>query len=295
MSAQYGSEVKRMQHGFAARNGLFAAFLSRGGYTGIEQVFERPYGGFLSVWGNQKRDPPFDASVITKDLGRDWVLRDFCIKPYAAMAGLHPLADCIIEVRRALASWRLSSPVDAQLRQRCPDRLASLDKIKNVHMTFSDAIYGHGGFDCPPPPLAATTAQMCGKYVAAAVLLDGDFHMRQLSAACIDRPELFDLVERISTAHDPAFDAEGMLTSTRVVVTFTDGHVEEVYRRAAHGLDPPLTNAEIVDKFRTFCESVGVSPKRRDAIERLVLGLEDVADVAELVDLLSPEVKNPIA
>jgi aconitate decarboxylase len=35
MSAQYESEVKRMQHGFAARNGLLAALLARAGYIGI--------------------------------------------------------------------------------------------------------------------------------------------------------------------------------------------------------------------------------------------------------------------
>ena len=51
MSAQYESEVKRMQHGFAARNGLFAALLARSGYVGIKRVYEREYGGFLAMFG----------------------------------------------------------------------------------------------------------------------------------------------------------------------------------------------------------------------------------------------------
>jgi len=37
LMSQYESEVKRMQHGFAARNGLLGAFLARGGYVGIKQ------------------------------------------------------------------------------------------------------------------------------------------------------------------------------------------------------------------------------------------------------------------
>ncbi|UKZ81430.1 hypothetical protein TrVFT333_009202 [Trichoderma virens FT-333] len=46
MSAQFESEVKRMQHGFAARNGLLGAMLAQTGYVGIKRVFEREYGGF---------------------------------------------------------------------------------------------------------------------------------------------------------------------------------------------------------------------------------------------------------
>jgi aconitate decarboxylase len=41
MSAQFESMVKRMQHGFASRNGLYAAVLAARGYVGIKRVFER--------------------------------------------------------------------------------------------------------------------------------------------------------------------------------------------------------------------------------------------------------------
>src|SRR5271169_6598490 len=50
MSAQFESMVKRMQHGFAARNGLTAAALAAAGYVGIKRVFEREYGGWLSTF-----------------------------------------------------------------------------------------------------------------------------------------------------------------------------------------------------------------------------------------------------
>jgi 2-methylcitrate dehydratase PrpD len=41
MAAQYEAMSKRMQHGFAARNGFYAAALAAAGYTGIKAVFER--------------------------------------------------------------------------------------------------------------------------------------------------------------------------------------------------------------------------------------------------------------
>src|SRR6476620_589134 len=66
MAAQYEAMCKRMHHGFSARNGMYAAVLAEGGYTGIKRVFEREYGGFLSTFG-EGHDP--DASQITDGLG----------------------------------------------------------------------------------------------------------------------------------------------------------------------------------------------------------------------------------
>jgi aconitate decarboxylase len=41
MAAQYEAMCKRMHHGFSARNGLYAALLAAGGYTGIKRVHVR--------------------------------------------------------------------------------------------------------------------------------------------------------------------------------------------------------------------------------------------------------------
>jgi len=69
MAAQFGAMSKRMHHGIAARNGLYAALLARGGYTGIEGVFEQPYGGYLSTFG-EGHNP--DVTQITDELGERW-------------------------------------------------------------------------------------------------------------------------------------------------------------------------------------------------------------------------------
>jgi aconitate decarboxylase len=60
MSAQFGSRVKRMQHGFAVRNRLLAAYLAREGYTGIKEIFDLEYGGFLSTFSlGLQQEPRF--------------------------------------------------------------------------------------------------------------------------------------------------------------------------------------------------------------------------------------------
>ncbi|REM26109.1 MmgE/PrpD family protein, partial [Mycobacterium tuberculosis] len=94
MAAQYEAMCKRMHHGFSARNGLYAAVLAEGGYTGIKRVFEREYGGFLSTFG-EGHDP--DASKITEALGERWEVERIVIKPYAAMGGIHSPLDALFD------------------------------------------------------------------------------------------------------------------------------------------------------------------------------------------------------
>jgi 2-methylcitrate dehydratase PrpD len=55
MAAQYEAMSKRMHHGFAARNGFYAAGLAAANYTGIKRVFEREYGGFSAKATNPTR------------------------------------------------------------------------------------------------------------------------------------------------------------------------------------------------------------------------------------------------
>src|SRR6201999_3730652 len=90
MSAQFESMVKRMQHGFASRNGLTAAALAAGGYTGIKRVFERRYGGYLATFGQGHAT---DASAIYAGLGILWETERIAVKAYSCMGLLHAAID----------------------------------------------------------------------------------------------------------------------------------------------------------------------------------------------------------
>src|SRR6476660_4654793 len=94
MSAQFESMVKRMQHGFASRNGLTAAALAASGYVGIKRVFERPYGGWLAVFGEGHRTYPED---IYKGLGILWETERIAVKAYACMGLLHAAVGATLE------------------------------------------------------------------------------------------------------------------------------------------------------------------------------------------------------
>src|SRR6204780_2638016 len=96
MSAQFESMVKRMQHGFASRDGLTAAALAASGYVGIKRVFERKFGGWLSTFGDCHKTFP---SEIYAHLGTVWQTQVYSIKPYAAMGLLHAAIDAALELR----------------------------------------------------------------------------------------------------------------------------------------------------------------------------------------------------
>src|SRR5260370_21211681 len=93
LAGQFQAELKSVHHGFSARNGLYAAVLAQGGYTGITRVFDPPYPAFLAAFG-EGHDP--DASQIAAGLGSKWETERIVVKPYAAMGGIHAPPDTLV-------------------------------------------------------------------------------------------------------------------------------------------------------------------------------------------------------
>ena len=268
MAAQFGAMCKRMQHGFAARNGLLAAALAAGGYTGIKQVFERDYGGFLSTFG-EGHDP--DSSQIAAELGERWETTNIALKPYAAMAGLHAAIDAAREI---LAREALDA-----------------GQIKTVEISVSEPAFHHGGWRAARP-LTVVGAQMNLAYAVAVTLLDGTALAAQFAPARINADDVWGLIERTTVRHDARFDErheDGYNTRLQIVLE-TGGVLEAFVEHPRGGVLQPLSNEEIVEKFRMLAAPI-VDAERATQIEAAVLGLEDVEDVDEIAQLLAPAVE----
>jgi 2-methylcitrate dehydratase PrpD len=265
MAAQFESMCKRMQHGFAARNGLYAAHLAAARYTGIKRVFEREYGGYLAVFGEGHAP---DADHITRGLGDAWETHRIVVKPYAAMGALHAPLDALF----AIAETR---PLDAA-------------SISHIDIDMSHAAYHHGWWKAERP-LEPIGAQMNVAYAVAVAILDGAAMVAQFSPERIGRDDVWTLIPKIEAHHDPAFDASGGLGAARVRVRFTDGTVEERFTPVSRAIVTPLPAAEVVAKFRTLIDDI-VAPDRAARTEECVLGLESTRDVQQLVALLAEPV-----
>jgi 2-methylcitrate dehydratase PrpD len=270
MAAQYEAMSKRMHHGLASRNGLYAAGLAAHGYTGIKRVFERDYGGFLSVFG-EGHDP--DVSALTGELGRRWETTTIMVKSYAAMGGLHGAID---------AARRLRPSVDLQ-------------RISKIDITVGSTIYKHGWW-IAERPLTPIGAQMHIGYATAAALLDGNVLPEQFAPARLDADDIWALIERTEVHLDEALDraeaAERFRTD--LAVTTDDGAVHHARVAAPHGAPTdPVTNDELVAKFHALADRV-TNRERAIAIERAALALDDLDDIDEFVDLLAAPVSGAL-
>ena len=270
MSAQYEGMVKRMQHGFSARNGLFGALLASGGYSGIKQVFERPYGGFLSMFSKgNSRGSTYLEDEVTKDLGRSWVIKEIQVKIHACVGCAFGMIECINSMQKSLS-----------------EELSDLNAVKSVKIGVSTAVLGHCGWKAIRP-LTSTGAQMNLSYIAAVQFLDGQVSLENFAEDKLDRDNLWILAEKITCTYDERFDRLSHEFGAAVAVEFNDSRpaLERMVDRPV-GLEQLVTNEEIVEKYRRLTTG-RLSMERQKAIEEMVLNFDKLDDIKSLTNLLS--------
>jgi aconitate decarboxylase len=265
MSAQFESEVKRMQHGFAARSGLLGAILAQTGYVGIKRFLKQ----FSSGNG---MEPQYKTEEIAKGLGQKWLMEGVAIKPYASMAGTHNTVDCLTD-----------------LRSLYPEIFNNTQDIERILIELSKPAFEHGGWEATRP-LTATGAQMSNAYVAATYIVDSAVLPAQFASQSIERDLVWDLVNKTTCELNNDFSK----LRTRVTIWLksrSDPIVSD--RETAKSLSPPLSNHEILEKWRNITANV-IDDERRQKIEDVILNLENCSDLGILSELLLGATKNPI-
>lgn len=258
MAAQEGAMVKRLHSGRAAQSGVYSALLARSGFTGIPDVLEAPYGGFLSSLSDQ----PAPAK-LTAGLGTTWETLNVGYKPHAAVTSIHTALDALAEIMRAhgLRAGDIAA-VDV-----------GVSRMTHVHCAWEYRAQG------------VTAAQMNLYYGLAVIALEGAAFVEQYREERLRDPRIFDFIRRIRAHVDPRIEAMGApyRHAARVKVTTRDGSVLEreiLDRRGSP--ENPLKPEEIVYKFRQVVRSC--LPQRD--IERLiglVAELERLESTRELI------------
>ena len=274
MSAHYAALGMRLQHGFAARNGFYSAALAAVGYTGIDQVYEREYGGYVAVYGEGH---PTDPEAIVRGLGEHWETTMAMVKSWAVMGGLHGA----VQAAQALRARLGGRPIERT--------------IERVDIRVGDVVYHHGWWP-PHRPLEAIGGQMNIGYATAVTLLDGTALPEQFTAARLDADDVWHLLDRTHVTLDRSID-ELPLTErfqTHLTLTFADGSTDAETVISPHG-NPfdPITDDEVVAKFRSLADRV-MEPERAAAIVDAVHGLEGADSIAPLVDLLAGPVARAL-
>jgi 2-methylcitrate dehydratase PrpD len=272
MAAQYEAMSKRMQHGFAARNGYYAAGLAAGGYTGIKQVFDRPYGGYLAVFG-EGHDP--DPAQVIAGLAEGWHTEIIMVKSYAAQGGLHGTIQAALELRT-------EHDIDP-------------NTISHIEIRVGATVYHHGWWQ-PQRPLTTVGAQMNLGYAAAVALLDGQVLPPQFTDERLDADDVWELLGKVEVKLDENIENAPVLErfATDLIITLDDGTVLEKRIVQPHGgPSDPVTNDDIIAKYRSLVGPLMPAP-RLDAIQQAVLGIDELTDIRELAELLADPVAGAL-
>jgi 2-methylcitrate dehydratase PrpD len=268
MAAQEGAMVKRFHCGHASQQGVYAAKLAARDFTGIVDIVEAPYGGFVSSH-SQKPNPV----RLTEGLGTTWETQQVGYKPHASVTSIHSALDALREIMQ-----------EHELKP---------DDIARVETGLSPMTYVHCAWEYKAQ--GVTAAQMNLFYGMAVIAIDGQAFTKQYHESRLKEPGILAFVAKQTAYVDKEIEAMGkdFRHACRVKVTTKGGQAIEklaLHRRGSP--EKPLAPSEIVDKFHAV-----VSPcmARDDAqrIVELVDRLETLDSLQPLIDAVAKPVKDP--
>jgi 2-methylcitrate dehydratase PrpD len=263
MAAQEGAMVKRLHAGRAAQGGLTAALLAKKGFTGISDVVEAGYGGFLSAIA---RTP--NPARLLDGLGRDWEVAKVGFKIYPNVTSIHAALDA---THAALVEERLSARDIAAIEIGCS------------RMTFVHTAWDYR-------PAGVTAAQMNMFYGIAVMALRGDVAARDYTEATIGDPEILSFIPRIKVFEDRELEAMGpaFRHAARVAVRTVGGRTvtREVLNRRGSP-ENPVTREDVTRKFAGNLAGL-LEPPAVDRLKSLALGLDTLANADEILRIVGP-------
>ena len=267
MAAQEGAMVKRLHAGRAAQSGVYAAELAARGFTGIADIVEAGYGGFLSSYA---RAP--DVSRITAGLGSTWETLRVGFKLYPNVTSIHTSLDAL---RYIMSTHRLTA-----------EDILTVD-VGCGHMTFIHTAWTYRD-------AGVTAAQMNMFYGLAAMAIGGDVTVADYTPARMRDPRLLDFISRITIREDTEIEAMGrhIRHACRMNVTTTDGRVfnhEILYRRGS--ADSDVGRDEVARKFAGNVRGL-LADTDRDRVIELAAAFDSAADVRALCDILATSVRT---
>ncbi len=262
MASQEGAMVKRLHSGTAAEAGVRGALLARDGFTGISDVVEAEYGGFLSAFSGK-----IELDRVTGGLGDVWEAAATGFKPHATVTSIHAALDALSAIREQHGL----NPGD----------------IAEIHAGVSHPTHVHCAW--PYEAQSITAAQMNIYYGLAMIAFHGRAFTDQFTEDAIRDPGVLAFIKKITAEVDPDIEARGpaFRHMARVRVTTTDGQTfEETVTHRKGSPDNPLTAAEVEAKYMALAGGALGDDKAR-AVRDMVFALDRADEVESLTYAIS--------
>jgi 2-methylcitrate dehydratase PrpD len=258
LKENFGSMVKPLHAGLAARNGVLAAELARAGMTASLSAIDGPQ-GFLAAMDSAS----VTLDAVIRDLGSRWEIVDtgITVKLYPSCAATHPPLDALLDLRR--------------LERFTADDVASVE-VGVDPITPTVLLYEQ--------PANALEAKFSMPFCAAAAVVDGHVGLDTFDDARVRDPRIGAVRSRVTMRVDSTLDASAPpLTQARVTVTLRDGRSLSAAARGARGYpERPATDDELDAKFLSCAARVMPQSRARRALAAL-RAIEGAADVHELL------------
>ena len=261
MASQEGAMVKRLHAGRAAQSGVYAAMLAQHGFTGIPDILEAEYGGFLSGFARN-----YKLEKLTAGLGSDWEASKVGFKMYPNVTSIHAALDALraLQVENGLNSHDIR-----------------LIEVGCGHMTYVHTAWRY-------EPKGVTAAQMNLFYGLSVMALRGQVTAADYTDDRIADPAVLAFMDRIRPFEDHEIEARGPESRHAATVRLhtSSGQIlrHDVWKRRGSP-ENPVTNEEVQAKF--FANVAGrIGPADAQRIASLVADLESLPNLDELNALL---------
>ena len=260
--------IKRIHPGWLAHSGVFSALLAERGLRGVNDIFERKWGGWYSVFSES-----FDPEVLAGGLGEMWNILPHGFKYYAGDRSKHTTLHAVQE-----------------LRDRHPilhERPELIDKITvyTDEITMKWSGLGADGstlweIDSP------NKAMMSIRYCVAEMLLTETGWLPWGENPFTDEKIGDSRVQGLIRKTDVVVRDQKNHYQVGVEITLKDGqkHRADVDYPKGHS-NNPMTPTEIKQKFRNL-SAYTTSQDRAEEIIATVERLEELEDVSRLAELL---------
>ena len=262
LKENFGTMVKPLHAGLAARNAVLAALLAKRGMTASDAAIEGPQ-GFLHAMDSRVES----LDEVIGDLGVRWEILDtgITVKLYPSCAGTHPTLDAL------------------------------LDLVRREHVTADQVEAVEIGVDAIVPtiliydrPASGLEGKFSMPFCAAVAIVDRKVGVDTFQAARIADPKIAALMPRVTMRVDSTLDAGApRLTQARVTVRLNDGRTLQASANGARGYPArPASPEELATKFLTCASRTLSSAQAQQALDAL-RGIERVQDVRTMAEQLA--------
>ena len=252
LTANTGTMVKSTHTGNAARMGAEAAILAAAGYTSSDSILEAPNG-----YSDALFDGNMDWEILTNGLGVSY-----------------RLVDPGFDIKRFPAQVHMQNPIEAVLNLLESHSLRA-DDVENL--TVHTGGRGHSG----SLPASGLDGKFSIEYCAAAALLDGKVGIETFTDDRRFSPDMEETLGKIQVEpgnHDSA--------DAKVTALLKDGSSAAAECRGFRGsARNPMSRDERMDKV-IDCIGRVLTDQDADRLVSLIEGLENVADISEIMDLI---------